>query len=96
MRWIILLLIVTGLAVCKRETHCENATVYKSQRCGVDWEVEFEGQRYPVQNLPDDLKRDGNRIYIDSYHFYTDPRLCACCGYTYLVVDSARDEVICL
>ncbi len=92
----LIVFMVIIFASCKRQSHCENATVYKSQLCGIDWEVEFEGKRYPVQNLPDDLKRDKNRIGIISYHLYTDSRLCACCGYTYLVVDTAADELICL
>ena len=83
-------------AGCRRESHCENATVHLSKQCGVDWEVEFEGASYPVQNLPDALKRDKNRIEILQHHFYDDPRLCACCGFRYLVVDDATDEAICL
>ena len=96
MRFVFLFFIIIIISSCRRQVHCENAIVYKSQQCGLDWEVEFEGKRYPVQNLSDDLKRDKNRIEIISYHFYTDPRLCVCCGYTYLVIDTAADELICL
>lgn len=83
-------------AQCRRQSHCENATVYKSNQCGVDWEVQYEGTRYPVQNLSDSLKQNGNRIEIFTRHFYTDPRSCVCCGYTWLVIDDAVDELICL
>lgn len=79
---------------CRKGTHCENATVYQAHLCGVDWEVEFKGTRYPVKDLPDNLKRDRNKISIEAYHFYNDPRLCACCGYEYLVVEEALDELI--
>lgn len=97
MRLTLLLLAMTlFLSTCRRAGHCENATVYKSKQCGVDWEVQFEGSRYPVQNLADELKRHRNRIEIFQHHFYTDPRLCGCCGYTWLVVDDAIDDVICL
>jgi hypothetical protein len=81
---------------CSREMHCENAVVYRSQKCGVEWEIELGNQRYPAQDLPQDLQRDGNRIFLRGHHFYTDPALCPCCGYTYLVVEDAVDEAICL
>ena len=96
MRTIVLFFLVTAMLACRRQTHCENATVFKSQRCGVEWEIEFNGDRYPAQNLADDLKRDGNRIEIYDSHFFTDPRMCPCCGYTWLVVDKAEDNLICL
>lgn len=96
MRLLLLICVVALMVSCKRQSHCENATVYKSQLCGIEWEVEYEGKRYPVQNLPDALKRDNNRIFIDSYHFYSDPRLCVCCGYNYLVIDQAYDDLICI
>jgi hypothetical protein len=96
MRWILIILLLIIFGGCRRQQHCENATVYKSQLCGISWEVEYEGKRYPVQNLPDNLKIDKNRIFIESYHFYNDPRLCACCGYSYLVIDNASDDAICL
>lgn len=91
----LMLLMATILITCRRQKHCENATVYKSQLCGVDWEVEFEGKRHPVK-LTDEMKHDRNRIFIESYHFFADPRLCGCCGYTYVVIDSAVDEAVCL
>ena len=81
---------------CRRYSHCENALVLKSKKCGVEWEVSFEGKSYPVDSLPKALKRDKNNIFLDSYHFYNDPRLCPCCGYRWLVVERAEDEVICL
>jgi hypothetical protein len=96
MRLLILIFLVIIIGSCKRQSHCENATVYKSQLCGIDWEVDYEGKRYPVQNLPDDLKRDKNKIGIISYHIYIDPRTCVCCGYIFLVIDQAADELICL
>lgn len=88
--------ILLFLVACKKAVHCENATVYKSAKCGVDWEVQFEGQRYPVDSLPETLKKDKNEIFIMQYHFYDDLRMCACCGYKHLVIENARDEVICL
>ena len=84
------------LFACRRSIPCENATVYKSNTCGVEWEIEFEGKRYPAMDLPDALKRDKNRIYLLAYHFYDDPRTCACCGYHYLVVETALDELTCI
>ena len=96
MRLLLLICLVILVVGCKRQSHCENATVYKSQLSGVEWEVEYEGKRYPVQNLPDTLKKDKNPIFINSYHFYSDPRLCGCCGYTYLVIDQAFDDSSCM
>lgn len=83
-------------AQCRRESHCENAVVYRSQKCGVAWEIEWGGQRYPAEDLPQNLQRDGNRIFLNRYHFYTDSTVCPCCGYTFLVVENATDEAICL
>ena len=96
MRYILLLALTFLLLQCRRESHCENAVVYRSQRCGVAWEIEWGNQRYPAQNLPQNLQRNGNRIFLHSYHFYTDPAVCPCCGHTFLVVEDAADEAICL
>lgn len=81
---------------CRRGTNCDNATVYHSTKCGVEWEVEFEGHRYPVDSLPASLERDRNSIYIMQYHFYDDPRVCPCCGYRHLVVERAEEQMICI
>ena len=96
MRIFLLLLLVLFFACRRGGINCDNATVYKPSRCGVDWEVEFSGQRYPVDSLPESLKRDSNSIYVSQYHFYDDPTLCPCCGYRHLVVESAVDEMTCI
>ncbi|MFN2458162.1 MAG: hypothetical protein ABR502_08185 [Chitinophagaceae bacterium] len=35
-------------------------------------------------------------IFVHHYRFYDDPRMCACCGYKWLVVQEAVDECIAL
>jgi hypothetical protein len=93
---IIFAILLISIFACRRSDHCENATVYKSTKCGVEWEVQFEGQRDPVDSLPESLKRDKNPIYIHQYHFFDDLRMCPCCGYRHLIVESAEDQMICI
>lgn len=95
MKWMLLFALVFFIA-CQKGKHCENATVYKSEKCGVEWELEFMGERYPADSLPVDLQRHKNKIFLESYRFFDDPRLCACCGYRWLIVEKAEDEMICL
>lgn len=89
-------ILLISIFACRRGTNCDNATVYHSTKCGVEWEVEFEGHRYPVDSLPASLERDRNSIYIMQYHFYDDPRVCPCCGYRHLVVERAEEQMICI
>jgi len=92
LRILIILLVFAG---CKKVIHCDNATIFKSSRCGVEWEAEFQGERYPVSNLPADLQIDKLKIHIEDYHIYEDMRMCPCCGGTWLSVDNASSGVFC-
>jgi hypothetical protein len=96
MRILIIIMLFVSVVACRRTSNCDNAIVYRSSKCGVEWEVEFQGQRYPVDSLPESLKRDKNSIFINQYHFYDDPRVCPCCGYRHLVVESAEEQMICI
>jgi len=68
LRILIILLVFAG---CKKVIHCDNATIFKSSRCGVEWEAEFQGERYPVSNLPADLQ-------IDILKIITSMKICGC------------------
>ena len=90
-----ILILALALAGCKKVIHCDNATIFKSSRCGVAWEAEFQGERYPVSNLPAALQIDKLKIHIEDYHFFEEPRKCPCCGYKWLIVDKVSTGVFC-
>jgi hypothetical protein len=90
-----ILILILAFASCKKVMHCDNATIFKSSKCGVEWEADFQGERYPVDSLPAALRINNLKIHIEDYHFYSDPQLCICCGYKWLIVENASSGIFC-
>ena len=72
---------------CKKNsnTDCTNAIVtFKATNCK-HVGVIISGTTYPTDDLPDQYAIDGKNICIE-YSIYDDPRMCMCCGGTYVHV----------
>ena len=74
-------------ASCRKNSNvdCTNATVtFKATNCR-HVGVIINGVSYPTDDLPDQYAIDGKNICIE-YSIYDDPRMCSCCGGTYVHV----------
>ncbi|MEO8852489.1 MAG: hypothetical protein ABI359_01840 [Ginsengibacter sp.] len=76
-------LIMALFLSCKKNPICTNATVTLKARSCSGIGVIIGNKTYPTDDLPDSLVVAGKRLCIE-YSLYDDPRMCQCCGGTYL------------